>query len=217
MTDLTSQEVAERIGVSMSTLKNWAVRLPVPSTLGPDGSRVFPPEALAVLEAVKHLREEERSYATIRRTINPAEGEPPATAPGDGSGVANASPAVAEVVAPVGAPPEALESMDSMQLAVPAIAALVEPNPTALADPGGPDLAVVMARVLEVLNEQSALSESYASARQRVGELEMALRLAHDDRVRLQAELADHKRLLERELERTARRRPWWVRFFDLG
>ena len=41
----------------------------MPSQVAADGTRIFPEEALAVLEAVKHLRGEERSYETIRRTI----------------------------------------------------------------------------------------------------------------------------------------------------
>ena len=69
---LSSTEAAEHLGVSPSTVKNWAVRLPVPSWVDRDGTRRFPPEALDVLELVKQMREDERSYATIRRVIEPA-------------------------------------------------------------------------------------------------------------------------------------------------
>lgn len=68
---LSSTEAAEALGVSPSTVKNWAVRLPVPSWVDRDGTRRFPPEALDVLETVKRMREDERSYATIRRVIEP--------------------------------------------------------------------------------------------------------------------------------------------------
>lgn len=68
---LSSNEAAERLGVSPSTIKNWAVRLPVPSWVDADGTRRFPDEALAILETVKQMRDAERSYATIRRTIEP--------------------------------------------------------------------------------------------------------------------------------------------------
>ena len=66
-------EAAEHLGVSPSTVKNWAVRLPVPSFVDDDGTRRFPAEALAMLALVKRLRDEERSYATIRRVIEPME------------------------------------------------------------------------------------------------------------------------------------------------
>ena len=68
---LSSNEAAERLGVSPSTIKNWAVRLPVPSYVDNNGTRRFPEEALAVLETVKRMRDDERSYATIRRIIEP--------------------------------------------------------------------------------------------------------------------------------------------------
>lgn len=68
---LSSNEAAERLGVSPSTIKNWAVRLPVPSWVDAEGTRRFPDEALAILETVKEMRDAERSYATIRRTIDP--------------------------------------------------------------------------------------------------------------------------------------------------
>ena len=68
---LSSNEAAERLGVSPSTIKNWAVRLPVPSWVDDEGTRRFPDDALAILETVKLMREDERSYATIRRTIAP--------------------------------------------------------------------------------------------------------------------------------------------------
>ena len=68
---LSSNEAAERLGVSPSTLKNWAVRLPVPSWVDDEGTRRFPDEALEILETVKQMRDAESSYATIRRTIEP--------------------------------------------------------------------------------------------------------------------------------------------------
>jgi hypothetical protein len=361
----------------MSTLKNWAVRLPVPSSLGADGTRQFPPEALEVLEAVKNLRNEQRSYETIRRAIMPhvpavalagealasapsvsasppsavpandvhaeasqadspaAIGSPPASSPGAETPPAPAprvvsQPQIVQVVfgtptpvAPVpptfsvqaqapAAPtltiqaqaPQGQAASDSHESPAPQLPAapLVQASPISEAVPeaaithpkdapapqapeavvseakapetlGGPDymlaglmrgdgwrdnlrsadagkespnesapvaaasafseaslepssglsiekappeLAVVMARVLEVLGEQNALSEAYAASRQRIGELEMALRIAHEDRVRLQAELADNKRLTGTRELITKRRRPWWTRFFDL-
>lgn len=69
---LDLQSAAAMVGVSPSTLRNWSSRLPLPTTDGPEGDRRYPPEALEVLEAVKHLRADDRSYDTIRRVIAPA-------------------------------------------------------------------------------------------------------------------------------------------------
>lgn len=260
MSELSSQEVAERIGVSMSTLKNWAVRLPVPSTLGPDGTRRFPEEALAVLEAVKHLRDEERSYETIRRTILPqptlveldvVEVERVARGAACEAAVQlTAMPPADTAGAPCDEMPEPLATASVTQVAgsvtsepvdAPAIeagtsyaTAPADERPSTPADVELPsaveaqlerlpetapsqDLAVVMARVLEVLGEQNGLAEAYATSRQRIGELEMALRVAHDDRVRLQAELAEARHLLGQGELAAARRKPWWLRYFDFG
>lgn len=70
-TTLTCDQVAQCLGIKSSQIKNWAVRLPVPSWVEADGTRFFPADALGVLETIKQMREEEHSYATIRRFIEP--------------------------------------------------------------------------------------------------------------------------------------------------
>ena len=70
-TTLTCDQVAQCLGIKPSQIKNWAVRLPVPSWVEADGTRFFPADALGVLETIKQMREEEHSYATIRRFIEP--------------------------------------------------------------------------------------------------------------------------------------------------
>ncbi|MEB3197862.1 MAG: MerR family transcriptional regulator [Candidatus Sericytochromatia bacterium] len=70
-TTLTSDQVAQCLGIKSSQVKNWAVRLPVPSWVESDGTRYFPADALGILETIKMMREEEHSYATIRRFIEP--------------------------------------------------------------------------------------------------------------------------------------------------
>lgn len=70
-TTLTCDQVAQCLGVKPSQIKNWAVRLPVPSWVEADGTRYFPADALGVLETIKTMREEDHSYATIRRFIEP--------------------------------------------------------------------------------------------------------------------------------------------------
>lgn len=80
---LDLQAAAAAVGVSPSTLRNWSSRLPLPVAEGPEGDRRYPPEAIEVLEAVKHLRADDRSYETIRRVIAPAPGS---AAPRGGAG-----------------------------------------------------------------------------------------------------------------------------------
>lgn len=193
--ELTSKEVADRIGVSMSTLKNWAVRLPVPSVLGPDGTRRFPEEALAVLEAVKQLREDERSYATIRRAITVAEVEE-----------------LAEAQDVVEVTPEPIQEPVAEVPALEVTVTLAPPEPQAPPEPSANEAAMALVtQVLQLVREESAMAEAYATARQRVGELESQVQLLNEDRQRLQAELADARRLIgQREVPWT--RRPWYKR-----
>jgi DNA-binding transcriptional MerR regulator len=70
-TILSCDQVAQCLGVKPSQIKNWAVRLPVPSWVEPDGTRYFNADALGILETIKTMREEEASYASIRRFIEP--------------------------------------------------------------------------------------------------------------------------------------------------
>jgi DNA-binding transcriptional MerR regulator len=70
-TILSCDQVAQCLGVKPSQIKNWAVRLPVPSWVEPDGTRYFSADALGILETIKTMREEEASYASIRRFIEP--------------------------------------------------------------------------------------------------------------------------------------------------
>jgi molecular chaperone GrpE (heat shock protein) len=65
--------------------------------------------------------------------------------------------------------------------------------------------------VLQLVREESAMAEAYATARQRVGELEAQVKLLQEDRQRMQAELADARRLIgQREVQWA--RRPWYQR-----
>jgi DNA-binding transcriptional MerR regulator len=70
-TTLSCDQVAQCLGVKPSQIKNWAVRLPVPSWVEADGTRYFHADALGILETIKTMREEEASYASIRRFIEP--------------------------------------------------------------------------------------------------------------------------------------------------
>lgn len=98
MNELSTKEVAERIGVSPSTVKNWAARLPIPHHKDSQGNLRYPAdEALPILETIKGLREEQRGYETIRRVIvlepGPSQADDtPETGPSQASARPEASP-----------------------------------------------------------------------------------------------------------------------------
>jgi len=66
---LTTREAAERLGVPPSTLKTWLSSLPIEAPTDSHGRRRLDPDALAVLEQVKAMREDGQGYQTIRRVI----------------------------------------------------------------------------------------------------------------------------------------------------
>jgi DNA-binding transcriptional MerR regulator len=74
---LTTTEAADRLGVPPTTLKTWLSMLPVPQGTDSRGRRRLDDESIAVLETVKHLRDEDCGYATIRRRIGPVADESP--------------------------------------------------------------------------------------------------------------------------------------------
>jgi DNA-binding transcriptional MerR regulator len=78
-TTLTCDQMAQCLGVKPSQIKNWAVRLPVPSWVEADGTRYFPADALGIMETIKTMRDEEASYASIRRFIEPLVPQHPQT------------------------------------------------------------------------------------------------------------------------------------------
>lgn len=98
---LTCDQVAQCLGVKPSQIKNWAVRLPVPSWVEADGTRFFPADALGVLETIKQMREEEHSYATIRRFIEPLLPSPRSGVEAQRASVAMSDERVTEVMSVV--------------------------------------------------------------------------------------------------------------------
>jgi hypothetical protein len=89
---------------------------------------------------------------------------------------------------------------------------LAPPEPQAPPEPSANEAAMALVtQVLQLVREESAMAEAYATARQRVGELESQVQLLNEDRQRLQAELADARRLIgQREVQWA--RRPWYKR-----
>ena len=69
---LSTAEASQETGIPEPTIKNWIGRLPIPAEKDSAGRWRFGPEALDVLRAIKELRDEDRTFETIRRRI----GEP---------------------------------------------------------------------------------------------------------------------------------------------
>lgn len=69
MSQTTTTEAANKLGVPKSTLHTWLNQLPIPHATDSRGRKFFDADALAVLEAVKGLRDEDHGYQTIRRKL----------------------------------------------------------------------------------------------------------------------------------------------------
>lgn len=69
MSQTTTAEAANRLGVPKSTLHTWLQQLPIPHDTDSRGRKSFDADALTVLETVKNLRAEDAGYQTIRRVL----------------------------------------------------------------------------------------------------------------------------------------------------
>lgn len=72
---LATKDVAERIGVSESTVKLWTDRLGLEVERDSRHNRRYPPEVADLLNTVKGLRDEGKGYQTIQRLIKRAPSE----------------------------------------------------------------------------------------------------------------------------------------------
>lgn len=70
---LTAAKAAEALGVHVNTIKNWLGQLPIPVEKDSAGRWRFDDRAFEVLQAIKELRDEDRTFDTIRRRIDSGE------------------------------------------------------------------------------------------------------------------------------------------------
>lgn len=77
---VSTQEAAALVGASPNTVKSWVRDLGLTPPRDESGRHRWDADALAALHAVKNLRDQGRSYDTIRRVIAPVE-VLPASAP----------------------------------------------------------------------------------------------------------------------------------------
>lgn len=67
---LSTAEAAQALGVHVNTVKHWIGQVQIPAEKDNAGRWRFSPEALEVLQAIKELRGQDRSFETIRRRID---------------------------------------------------------------------------------------------------------------------------------------------------
>ena len=70
---MTAAKVAEALGVHVNTIKNWLGQLPIPVEKDSAGRWRFDERAFEVLQTIKGLRDEDRTFDTIRRRIDSGE------------------------------------------------------------------------------------------------------------------------------------------------
>lgn len=185
-TTIPINEAASRLGVGASTLRTWGEKLGVAGTRTSSGKRVYSDEDLAVLEAVKNLRDQDAGWQTIRRHI----GEPTA---GHGEPeAAHGAPTVAEDQGD-GAPTVGRESARN------------EWTDTA-------DLAeALVPRLVEALTAQNDLGERYAKATYQIGKLESDNEHLRAQLERVHLELAESRQLAAQlQAPPATSPRPWW-------
>ena len=67
---LSTAEASKALGVPAPTIKHWLGQLPIPAEKDGAGRWRYSEEALKVLETVKELRGQNRTFETIRRRID---------------------------------------------------------------------------------------------------------------------------------------------------
>ena len=66
--NLTKKDLLERLSISKDTLRMWENRFDVSFELDAEGRKVYPPDSVRLLEQVRQLREEEKSFEELRIT-----------------------------------------------------------------------------------------------------------------------------------------------------
>lgn len=182
---LSTAEVSDALGIPQPTIKHWLGQLPIPAEKDGAGRWRFSDDALEVLKTVKALRDEDRTFNTIRRVI----GEPATSAS------QSAMSDERQADEPQLSPDERPSAVDER-----ALAETVS--------------ATVMPRMLEALAAQNEIAEKYARAAHQIGTLEATIKAIEADRDRVTAE-RDHalrerddaRALLAAPKEPV---RPWW-------
>lgn len=198
---LSTEEAAEALGVQINTLKSWLGLFPVKPGLDQSGRLRFGTQDMAVLGSIKQMRDQGRSYDTIRDAIAPPapepepEPEPELEPPPSAFGPDTYSPsdAASEL--------DPAEILANLVATLPALADEGDPEPVrgapwTPAEPiscgsGGREemsRAIAESVALAVAN-QTELAEKYARAAHRIGELEATLRAVEAERDRLTSEI----------------------------
>lgn len=165
---LSTAEASEATGIPQPTIKHWLGQgLPIPAEKDSAGRWRFGADALAVLRAVKQLREQDRTFDTIRRRIDPELSDSSSSLGGESS------------------TDERPLTIDEREL---------NTDERTLAESLA---AAVVPQLVQALEAQNAQAEKYARATYEIGELRATLKATEAERDRLNAELARHRALLE--------------------
>lgn len=165
---LSTAEASEATGIPQPTIKHWLGQgLPIPAEKDSAGRWRFGPDALTVLRAVKELREQDRTFDTIRRRIDPELSDSSSSLGGASS------------------PDERPLTVDERQ-----------PNADerTLAESLA---AAVVPQLVQALEAQNAQAEKYARATYEIGELRATLKATEAERDRLSGELERHRALID--------------------
>jgi excisionase family DNA binding protein len=177
---LTAVEAAEQLGVHVNTVKHWLTQVQIPAEKDSAGRWRFSEEAVAALHAVKQLRDQSRTFDTIRQRIDKA-------APSDS--LAAEQPAIGDRQAADNAPP----TFDGAALAAVVGAALVPQVVEALAQNN--DLAEKYARASHLIGR---LESDGQHLREQLAEVRQTLAAANEKILLLEAPKPEEPR------------RRWW-------
>lgn len=178
---LTTAAAAEKLGVPITTLKGWLSQVPVPADRDAQGRRRFPSQALEVLAAVRDLREDGRTFETIRRRIPTVE-RPTTDGPETDAAEHQA---------------DARPAADDSQ---------TDARPTADARALTPvlDTSAIIEAVTAAISSQTDMAERFGKVAYELGEAKATIRALEADRDRLAGELAEARAAAARPA------RAWW-------
>lgn len=174
--ELTTEQLSERTGVALATLKRWTNTVNIPHRRNSKGHKRYGPEALEAIEAIKNIKSQDPDIGmqSIRRLMSygPAikDTEP------EQLEQLEATEAAAELeVSAQQAEPE--PARVQLELSASAPRAHAEPA----ASPSAEAIAMIVTdRVVAAVRDNNEIAQSYAAAARQVGQLEERARLAED-------------------------------------
>lgn len=186
-TSVTIHEAATHLGVCASTLRTWGEKTGVTGVRTSSGKRLYSEDDVAVLEAVKALRDEDAGWMTIRKKIGR---EPVASEP-----IISSTPLMPEPDAQAPAPAAAAEAPTGLVTKVietlNAQSGMAERYARA-----GYQIGRLEAEVKHLVDERERLAARLAEAEQKLAEQALNEELLRAERTRLGRELGEARQKL---------------------